>query len=84
MSKQRDDRILVRDDSDLFRLVRRLTEEQPPTEARDLERGTESVIQVELPFSVLLDIVDRLTEDKAVLLYHRLENRLDRTTMSAS
>ena len=50
MSKQRDDRILVRDDSDLFRLVRRLTEEQPPTEARDLERGTEPMVQIELSF----------------------------------
>jgi len=50
MSKQRDDRILVRDDSDLFRLVRQLTEEQPPIEARDLERGTEPMVQIELSF----------------------------------
>ncbi len=84
MSKQWDERILVKDDSNLFRLVRRLVDEQPPIEVWDVERGTEPVVQIELPFSVLLNIVDRLTEDKAVLLYHRLENRLAKTTMSAS
>jgi len=49
MSKQQDERILVKDDSHLFRLIRQLMEEQPPTGARDLERGTEPVIQIELP-----------------------------------
>lgn len=50
MSKQQDDCILAKDDGDLFRLVSQLTAEQPPIEAQDLERGTESVIQIELSF----------------------------------
>ena len=49
MSKRKDDCILAKDDSDLFRLIRQLTEEQPPTGARDVECGTEPMIQIELP-----------------------------------
>jgi hypothetical protein len=76
MKKEQDERVLVKDDSDLFQLIRRLTDEQPPIETWDIEHGAESVIQIELPFSVLLNIVDRLPMDKARLLYHRLEDRL--------
>ena len=50
MSKQQRERILVKDDCDLFWLIRQLTDEQPPAEARDVECGTEPMIQIELSF----------------------------------
>ncbi len=37
MSKQQNERVLTKDDDDLFQLVKRLTEEQPPEHALDLE-----------------------------------------------
>ena len=37
MSKQQNERVLTKDDGDLFQLVKRLTEEQPPEDALDLE-----------------------------------------------
>ncbi len=83
MSKRQDERILVKDDSDLFQLVRQLTEEQPPIEVWDTLRKREPLIQVELPFFALLNAVDQLPTDKARLLYHRLEERLTRTMMSS-
>jgi hypothetical protein len=46
MSKQQHERILVKDDSDLFQLVRRLTSEQPPVEAWDSGRETEPAVQI--------------------------------------
>lgn len=37
MNKQQNERVLTKDDGDLFQLVKRLTEEQPPGHALDLE-----------------------------------------------
>ena len=37
MSERQEDRILVKDDSDLFELIDRLTEEKPPKQALNLE-----------------------------------------------
>jgi len=79
MSKHQDEHVLVKDDSDLFQLVRRLTSEQPPLEAWGIGREAEPVIQIELPFSSLLSAVDRLSVDKATLLRRRLEERLVKT-----
>jgi len=79
MSKHQDEHVLVKDDSDLFQLVRRLTSEQPPLEVWSIGREAEPVIQIELPFSVLLSAVDRLSVDKATLLRRRLEERLVKT-----
>jgi len=84
MSKRQDEHILVKDDSDLFQLVRQLTEEQPPIEVWETMGEREPLIQVELPFFVLLNAVDRLPTDKARLLYHRLEERLTETMMLSS
>ena len=81
MRKQQDDRHLVKDDSDLFQLIRQLTDEQPPIEAWDIGGRMEPVIQIELPFSVLLNAVDRLPVDKASFLHRRLEDRLAKTTL---
>jgi hypothetical protein len=81
MSKRQDERILVKEDSDLFQLVRRLTEEQPPIEVWDALQEREPLIQVELPFFALLNAVDQLPTEKARLLYHRLEERLTKTMM---
>ena len=80
MKKEQDERVLVKDDSDLFQLIKRLTDEQSPIEPWDIGHGAESVIQIELPSSVLLNIVDRLPVDKASLLHRRLEDRLAKTT----
>jgi len=80
MKKEQDERVLVKDDSDLFQLIKQLTDEKPPIEPWDIGHGAESVIQIELPFSVLLNIVDRLPVDKASLLHRRLEDRLAKTT----
>jgi hypothetical protein len=33
MSQQQGERVLVKDDSDLFQLIKRLTDEQPPIES---------------------------------------------------
>jgi len=74
MSEQQGERVLTKDDSDLFQLVRRLTSEQPPIE--DIGREAEPIIQIELPLSLLLNVVDRLSVDDASLLYRRLEDRL--------
>ena len=79
MSKQ-EERVLVKDDSDLFSLVRRLTEERPPVEWSEWEQ--EALVPIEIPFFVLLNAADRLSVDKARLLYRRLEERL--TGMVAS
>jgi hypothetical protein len=84
MSKQQDKRILTKDDSDLFQLVRRLTSEQPPLDAWDIGREVEPVIQIELPFSVLLNAVDRLPMDKVSLLHRHLGDRLAKTMISGS
>lgn len=37
MSEQRNERTLTKDDSDLFQLIQRLTDEQPPEHALNLE-----------------------------------------------
>lgn len=37
MSNQQNERVLTKDDSDLFQLIQRLTDEQPPEHALDLE-----------------------------------------------
>lgn len=37
MSNQQNERVLTKDDSDLFQLIQRLTDEQPPEYALDLE-----------------------------------------------
>lgn len=37
MNKQQNERVLTKDDGDLFQLVKRLTEEQPPGHALGLE-----------------------------------------------
>jgi hypothetical protein len=68
------------DESDLFQLVRQLTSEQPPLEVWGIGREAEPVIQIELPFSILLSAVDRLSVDKATLLRRRLEERLVKTS----
>lgn len=61
MRKKQNERVLVKDDSDLFQLIRRLTDEQSPIETWDIGHGAESVIQIELPFSVLLNCEDSFT-----------------------
>lgn len=81
MSRQQDKRVLTKDDSDLFQLVRRLTSEQPPIDAWYIGREAEPVIQIELPFFVLLNAVDRLPMDKVSLLHRHLEDRLAKTTI---
>jgi len=79
MKKQEQNvRILTKDDSDLFQLVQRLTSVQPPAAAWDMEREAEPVIRIELPFSVLLQAVERLPVEQANLLHRRLEVRLAR------
>ncbi len=65
------ERVLVKDDRDFFSLIGRLTEEQPP-----IEWQLEPVVQVELPFYLLLVAVDRLPLSQVHVLYQRLENRL--------
>lgn len=75
---QQNERVLVKDDSDLFQLIRQLTGEQPPVEFWETKHPVEPVIQIELPLSILLDAVDRLPVDEADLLYRRLEDRLVR------
>jgi len=60
------ERVLVKDDGDLFSLVRRLTEKSPPVEWKE-ER--EVWVPVEILFSVLLGSVERLSEDNVRLLY---------------
>jgi len=67
MNNSKTERILMKDDEDLFSLVQRLTISQPQSE---------SWVQIELPFSLLLDAVDRLPSDKARLLHKRLGERL--------
>lgn len=84
MSKRQDERILVKDDSDLFQLIRRLTDEQPPIEAWNILGEQEPLVQVELPFSVLLKAVDQLSVDEALLLHRRLEDRLAKAVTSSS
>jgi hypothetical protein len=76
MSKQQEQQILTKDDGDLFELVKRLADERPPYTALDQTSEAESVVQIELPFSTLMQAVDRLSVDKASLLYRRLEDRL--------
>ncbi len=78
---EQEERVLVKDDSDLFSLVRQLTEESPPVEWKE-ER--EVWVPVEIPFSVLLRTIERLSEDKARLLYQRLEDRLTKTAAPAA
>jgi hypothetical protein len=82
--KRQDERVLVKDDGDLFQLIRRLTAEQPPIEAWDILQEQEPLVQVELPFSVLLKAVDRLSVDEARLLHRRLEDRLTSAMTSSS
>ncbi len=79
MSKQ-EERVLVKDDSALFSLVRRLTEEQPSVEWSEWEQ--EVLVPIEIPFFVLLNAADRLSVDKARILYQRLEKRLPGTVVS--
>ena len=81
MSEQQEEHILVKDDSDLFSLVRRLTEEQSPIEWSEWE--LEPLVPIEIPFFVLLNAVDRIPVNKARLLYLRLEDRLTGTAVSA-
>jgi hypothetical protein len=61
------ERTLIKDDEDLFSLVQRVTTAQPQAEIK---------VQIELPFSLLLDAVDRLPSDKARLLHKHLGERL--------
>ncbi len=81
MSKQ-EERVLVKDDGDLFSLVRRLTEERPPVEWSEWEQKV--LVPIEIPFFVLLNTADRLSVDKARLLYRRLGERLAGTVVSGS
>ncbi len=81
MSKHPPERVLVKNDSDLFQLVRRLTSEQLPVEIWNAGHEAEPVVPVELPFSILLQAVDRLPVDQARALHSRLENRLVGTTI---
>ena len=67
MSNLKTERVLMKDDEDLFSLVQRLATSQPQSE---------SWVQIELPFSLLLVAVDRLPSDKARLLHKRLGERL--------
>jgi hypothetical protein len=81
MINQQNERVFIKEDGDLFQLIERLTDEWPPDEAGDIEGDVEPAIQIELSFSVLLDVIDRLPVDKAVLLHYRLEERLGKTTI---
>jgi hypothetical protein len=76
MRKQQDQQILTKDDSDLFELVKRLADDRPPYKAFDQTSEAEAVVQIELPFSTLVQAVDQLSVDNANLLYRRLEDRL--------
>ena len=82
--KQQNERTLVKDDSDLFQLIRQLTDEQPPLEVWNILREQEPLVQVELPFSVLLKAVDQLSVDEALLLHRQLEDRLAKVMTSSS
>ena len=82
MSKQQGGRVLVKDDSDLFALVRRLTEEPRPIEWSEWE--LEPLVPIEIPFFVLLNAVNHLSADKARLLYRQLEKRLTGAAASGS
>lgn len=82
MSEQQEERVLVKDDGDLFSLVRRLTGERPPVEWSEWE--LEALIPIEIPFFVLLNAVDRISVDKARLLYLRLEDRLTGMAVAGS
>ena len=83
MNKQQHERVLAKDDSDLFQLVRQLTSEPPPQELWNSSREAEPVIPVELPLSALLQAVDRLPMDQVRFLHHRLGDRLTRATATS-
>ena len=79
MSKQLND-TLIKDDNSLFELINQLTEELPPREMTAMENGSPASVKIELPFSVLMNVVDRLPFAQATLLHHRLELRLENAT----
>ncbi|MGB0384827.1 MAG: hypothetical protein ACPGWR_08400 [Ardenticatenaceae bacterium] len=74
---------LVKDDNSLFELINQLTEELPPRDKGGVEDDSPVSVKIELPFSVLLNVVDRLPFAQATLLHHRLEERLENSTTAA-
>ena len=79
MSKQLNG-TLVKDDNSLFELINQLTEELPPREMTGVEDNSPVSVKIELPFSVLMNVVDRLPFAQATLLHHRLELILENKT----
>ena len=76
MSKQQNQRVLMKDDSDLFELVEKLTAKYPPLPAWDNLLESEPAVQIELPFSILFQAIDQLSLDQVILLYWHIEDRL--------
>jgi len=68
---------LVKDDNSLFELINQLTEELPSRKMTAVEDDSPVSVKIELPFSVLMNVVDRLPFAQATLLHHRLELRLE-------
>ncbi len=70
----------LKDDNSLFELINQLTQELPPMAGREVEDDSPVSVKIELLFSVLLNVVDRLPFAQATLLHHRLELRLENGT----
>ncbi len=70
----------IKNDNSFFELINQLTEELPPCEMAAVENDSPVSVKIELPFSVLMNVVDQLPFAQATLLHHRLELRLDNGT----